>query len=454
MVADAPKDLPSVSPEPNADTGKRSWGLRPLVFASFALAGLSAVFSALALLFAAGVLPPLRGTDDLEHQLRAYLLDNPEVIVESVQGMEARRQAAANSEATAVIAQRRDEIFNDPDAPVGTNPRGDAVLVEFFDYNCPYCRQATPMLDRFEREDKGLRLVFKEYPILGPGSVFAARAALASQKQGKYLTFHKAMMAYEGRITEASSLEVAANVGLDVEKLKQDMKDPAIDAAIKRNIALAQALQISGTPSFVAGRKIVRGLTDADGFKRLIARLGGASHHVCEDGSLLSAGNCRGGLGNRRRVAMAGRSDHGRRSLVRDHRARQDALHQTLRRLSRSEPRGAARLEEPAAIRAHARAAARCIRPHLASCGPRALPHYQGRTGGGCRRGLPKRYARLREYHERRRNPRRDRLHQKHMAGAGAAISGGDDPAGAGDAVTEGVRHSDHVTSAVRCPRT
>jgi len=271
MVADAPKDLPAGSPEPNSVTGKRSRGMRPLVFASFALAGLSVVFSALALLFAAGILPPLRGTDDLEDQLRAYLIANPEVIVESVQGMEARRQAAANNEATAVIAQRGDEIFNDPASPLGANPRGDAVLVEFFDYNCPYCRQATPMLDRLEREDKGLRLVFKEYPILGPGSIFAARAALASQKQGKYLVFHKAMMAYEGRITETSSLEVATNVGLDVEKLKQDMKDPAIDAAIRRNIALAQALRISGTPSFVAGEEIVRGLTDADGIKRLIA---------------------------------------------------------------------------------------------------------------------------------------------------------------------------------------
>ncbi|WFU88726.1 DsbA family protein [Rhizobium sp. CC1099] len=271
MVADAPKDLPSGSPVSNPDIGKRPGGLRPLVFASFTLAGLSVVFSALALLFAAGILPPLRGTDDLERQLRAYLLNNPGVIVESVQGMEARQQAAAQSEATAVIAQRRDEIFNDPYSPVGANPRGDAVVVEFFDYNCPYCRQATPMLDKLEQEDKGLRLVFKEYPILGPGSVFAARAALASQKQGKYLAFHKAMMAYEGRITETSSLEVAADVGLDVDQLKQDMTDPAIDETIRRNIALAQALHIAGTPSFVAGQEIVRGLSDADGIKRLIA---------------------------------------------------------------------------------------------------------------------------------------------------------------------------------------
>ncbi|MEJ6846841.1 DsbA family protein [Sinorhizobium fredii] len=274
MTPDMPNDpTPVSSGDQPAKPGR---GLKAFVFGSFALAAISAVLSILALLFAAGALPPLRDSVQLEDQLRAYLLANPEVLIESVNGLEARRQAAENSELTAVISQRHDEIFNDPGSPVGANPKGDAILVEFFDYNCPYCRQATPVLDTLEQEDKGLRLVFKEYPILGPGSVFAARAALASQKQGKYLAFHKAMMAYQGRITETSSLEVAANVGLDVEQLKQDMKDPAIDEIIKRNIALAQALRISGTPSFVVGKEIVRGLTDASSLKRLIASARGS----------------------------------------------------------------------------------------------------------------------------------------------------------------------------------
>lgn len=249
------------------------------MFDSFALAVISAGLSVLALLYAAGILPPLRDSPssaDSESQLRAYLLANPEVLIESVNGLQARRQAAEENELTAVISQRHDEIFNDPGSPVGANPTGDAILVEFFDYNCPYCRQATPMLDSLEQEDKGLRLVFKEYPILGPGSVFAARAALASQKQGKYLAFHKAMMTHQGRITETSSLEVAATVGLDLEQLQQDMKDPAIDEIIKRNIALAQALRISGTPSFVVGKEIVRGLTDAVSLKRLVASARGS----------------------------------------------------------------------------------------------------------------------------------------------------------------------------------
>ncbi|MBP2238817.1 protein-disulfide isomerase [Sinorhizobium kostiense] len=272
MVTETPDNASSKQ----ESAGTRGRGLRVLAFTAVAVAALSVALSGLALLFAVGVLPPLRKTDDLERQLHAYILANPEVILESVKGLEARQQAAANSEAAKVVSERQDEIFNDPDAPVGMNPQGDAILVEFFDYNCPYCRQAAPLLGKLENADKGLRLVFKEYPILGPGSVFAARAALASRKQGKYLAYHQAMMSYEGRITETSRLDVAANVGIDVERLKKDMQDPAINAAIKRNIALAEALRIGGTPSFVVGKEVVRGLVDEATMKRLIASARGS----------------------------------------------------------------------------------------------------------------------------------------------------------------------------------
>ncbi len=115
-----------------------------------------------------------------------------------------------------------------------------------------------------------MRIVFKEFPILGPGSTFAARAALASQKQGKYLPFHDALYAFHGPITEASALEVAKNVGLDIDQLKRDMADPAIDTAIKNNIALAEELRISGTPTFVSTKQITPGLVDLDTLKQMI----------------------------------------------------------------------------------------------------------------------------------------------------------------------------------------
>jgi protein-disulfide isomerase len=281
MMSDATdRQVPSAASDPAANRDPSPLPMKPpralkrLVFGSLILAGLSFALSALALLFAAVVLPLSRDAG-LERQVRSYLLANPEVIVDSVNGMEARRKDAEENEMTAILAQRHDEVFNDPASPVGANPQGDATLVEFFDYNCPYCRKATPMLDALEQADKGVRLVFKEYPILGPGSVFAARAALASQKQGKYLAFHKAMMTYKGQITESSSLEVAAQVGLDVERLKKDMEDPAIDEAIQRNRSLAGVLRISGTPTFIAGKEILRGLVDIDTLKQLIVSVRG-----------------------------------------------------------------------------------------------------------------------------------------------------------------------------------
>ncbi len=158
-------------------------GLRPWVFVSFALAGISTVLSALALLFATGILPPLSRSADLETQLHAYLLANPEVIVESVKGMDARRQTAAENELTAVITERHDEIFNDPSSPVGANPKGDVTLVEFFDYNCPYCRRAAPILDGLEQTTKGCGSSLRNIPFLAPAqsSLPAPRSQVRSR---------------------------------------------------------------------------------------------------------------------------------------------------------------------------------------------------------------------------------------------------------------------------------
>lgn len=235
--------------------------------------GLSAAavgVSLLAVLFAMGGLSFAAGAR-LEHQVRADLFATPEGIVAPFDIQELRHQVAGENERATVLAERHNEIFNDPASPVGANPQGDVTLVEFLDYNCPHCRGAASLLAELEQTDKGLRLVFKEFPILGPGSTFAARAALASQKQGKYLAFHRAMMAHRGVLTASTTLEVATAVGLDIEQLRRDMKDAAIDTAIERNLALAEALRIFGTPSFIAGQEILCGLADADTMQRLIA---------------------------------------------------------------------------------------------------------------------------------------------------------------------------------------
>lgn len=222
--------------------------------------------------------PGFRGTPksaeipkgEFEQRVRAYLLEHPEVIMEAVERYQERRRAAEQGEAQGVLKARADEVFRDPDSPVGGNANGDVTLVEFFDYNCPYCRRVGPIMLQAEAADAKLRIVYKEFPILGPNSVFAAKAALAAHRQGKYVAFHKALMAVEGVADKDKTMEVAAKIGLDLDRLKRDMDDPAIQKMIDRNLALAQALRINGTPSFVAGDQIVRGAVDLDALRGLV----------------------------------------------------------------------------------------------------------------------------------------------------------------------------------------
>jgi len=207
-----------------------------------------------------------------ERRVRDYLVANPEVIVEAMQNLERRQREAEQTEAAAALAAHRDELLNSPESPVGGNPQGDVTLVEFFDYNCPYCRQVAPAMVEAEEGDSQLRIVYKEFPILGPNSVFAARAALAARRQNLYPQFHKAMMQVSGAADEAQVIAVAEEVGLNVEQLQTDMQDSAIDAEIERNLALAQALRINGTPGFVIGDEILRGATDLQTMQRLISQ--------------------------------------------------------------------------------------------------------------------------------------------------------------------------------------
>jgi protein-disulfide isomerase len=156
---------------------------------------------------------------------------------------------------------------------VAGNPVGDVTLVEFFDYHCAYCKRALNAVTAVLGEDPGLRIVYKEFPILGPDSVLAARAALASRNQdpSKYLEFHVALMSTRGRLTQPRILEIARDAGFDAERLVADMASPEINTAIERNIELARSLEINGTPTFVIGDQLVPGAVDLDTLRRLIA---------------------------------------------------------------------------------------------------------------------------------------------------------------------------------------
>jgi protein-disulfide isomerase len=208
--------------------------------------------------------------NEFDRRVHDYILAHPEVLVEALQSLDARQRAAEVAAVRAALAERADELFRDKDSPVGGNAQGDVTLVEFFDYNCPYCRQVAPIIEQAMADDPQLRIVYKEFPILGPDSLFAAKAALAADRQGKYGEFHKALYGVKSRVTEAVVLKVAAETGLDVTRLKSDMVLPDIEASISRNAELAQALRITGTPGFVVGDQIFPGATNLETMKKLI----------------------------------------------------------------------------------------------------------------------------------------------------------------------------------------
>ena len=209
--------------------------------------------------------------DAIRQIIRDYLLEQPELLIEVQQALQAKRDAAAAAEAQHAIQRYRDEIFGDPEAPVAGNTEGAIALVEFFDYRCGYCRRVKPTLETLLAENDDLRLVFKEFPILGPESTLAARAALASRAQGLYEPFHWALLGTDGPFDLDHILEVARSVGLDDERLARDMEDPAIDTLIDRNAVLANLLGIRGTPAFVVGDRMIRGALPIGQFRTAIA---------------------------------------------------------------------------------------------------------------------------------------------------------------------------------------
>ena len=208
---------------------------------------------------------------EIESIIHDYLLQHPEVLIEAMRAAEEKVKTEAGEKAQQALAARRGEIFDDPGTPVGGNPKGDVTLVEFFDYRCPYCKQVQPRLKELLAGDHQLRIAYKEFPILGSVSVAAARAALAAHQQSKYEAFHEAMMAASGQITEDTVYQVAGAVGLDVDRLKRDMSSPQIDAVLKANHALAEALDITGTPGFVIGDQIVPGAIELSSLRDLVA---------------------------------------------------------------------------------------------------------------------------------------------------------------------------------------
>ena len=195
------------------------------------------------------------------------ILENPEIIMQAVSILRQRDAEIIASGANTV----RLELENDPGSPNLGNPDGDVTIVEFFDYNCPYCRQAGKTVQELIGSDPNVRIIFREWPVLGEGSIFAARAALASRTQGKYEEFHWALMNGEGRATEASILKVARHLELDIVRLLADMESPAVELHLERSNDLARNLGFTGTPAFIVGDQTVPGMISLEKIEKLIA---------------------------------------------------------------------------------------------------------------------------------------------------------------------------------------
>jgi protein-disulfide isomerase len=251
--------------------------LRFLKPALFALALCGAPLSASADSFSDGQ----RG--DIETIVHNYLIAHPEVLEEAMNELTKRQAAAEAEKHEASVASNADTIFNSPRGVTLGNKDGDVTFVEFFDYNCGYCKRAmADMLDLMKSDPK-LKIVLKEFPVLSQGSVEAAQVAVAVRMQDpsgkKYIDFHQKLLGGRGAADKARALAVAKEVGVDVAKLEKDMASPEVKATIEENFKLAEAMGMNGTPSYVIGKQVVIGAVGLDNLKEKIgvARCGKAT---------------------------------------------------------------------------------------------------------------------------------------------------------------------------------
>ena len=211
---------------------------------------------------------------EIEKIIKDYLVAHPEVLEEASAELDKRKQVAEAEKAKTEIKNHSDAIFNSPRQVTIGNTGGDVTLVEFFDYNCGYCKRALADLTTIMKDDGKLRVVLKEFPVLGPGSVEAARVATAVRMQDKsgkkYLEFHQKLLGGRGAADNARALAVAKEVGLDMDRLQKDMKSPEIEKTLQQDFKLAEALGLNGTPSYVIGDNVIVGAIGLKGLQEKV----------------------------------------------------------------------------------------------------------------------------------------------------------------------------------------
>lgn len=257
--------------------------LSPPAFARVvALAG--AAFLAMSLphgVRAAEFSTPQRG--EIEKIVHDYLIAHPEVLQEAMAELEKRQTAAESEKHLAAVKQNAAALFSSPNQVTLGNPKGNVTFVEFFDYNCGYCKHAMGDMLTLMKDDPKLKIVLKEFPVLGPGSVEAAQVAVAVRMQDKtgkkYLEFHQKLLGGRGQANKAAALAVAKEIGMNMPQLEKDMASPEVKTTLQENFKLAEALGMNGTPSYVIGDNVIVGAVGLDALREKVntSRCGKAS---------------------------------------------------------------------------------------------------------------------------------------------------------------------------------
>lgn len=217
---------------------------------------------------------------EIEKIIKDYLVAHPEVLEEASAELDKRKQLAEAEKAKTEIKNHSEALFNSSRQVTIGNAGGDVTLVEFFDYNCGYCKRGLHDVVKLVETDPKVRVVFKELPILSKGSEEASRVALAAQRQGKYWELHKAMLGAKGQMNEAAALQIAEKLGLDMTKLKADMASPEVKAEVDKSEALAKKMGVNGTPHFLIGDRAIAGAPE-DLYDQLAKNVGELRKQGC-----------------------------------------------------------------------------------------------------------------------------------------------------------------------------
>jgi len=204
----------------------------------------------------------------IEKVIQDYLLRNPIIIRQAINALRVKEENTKKARVSETLKTYKQQIFRDETSPVGGNPKGDITVVEFFDYNCGYCKRAATTLKAVVKRNPNIRVVYKEFAILGPESTTAARAALAAHRQGKYIEFHEGLMA--GEANESNIVALVKSLGMDYSRFRKDMGGPDIEAILQKNYQLANILGITGTPVFVIGARIIPGAVSEEVLQRAV----------------------------------------------------------------------------------------------------------------------------------------------------------------------------------------